>query len=229
MKKGGNAMRITAQMLNAQAMKAGMPIKHSTLLDYVKKDKMNSPLYEALNNNKRATVNSVKKGSYEKLDKVADKLNKSAKVLQGNDEKDIFEQAKISGDGSKVYESIEMFVDDYNDMITALKTSPNTINEFYRQMLSETSDEIKGSLKNIGVTFNDDGTADVDIAKIKKTDLETLEGLFGKESDFVSKVDFISGRISDNAEANIKSLSSTYNSGGNTYEASGKNRYDFFG
>ena len=67
------------------------------------------------------------------------------------------------------------------------------------------------------------------IAKIKKTDLETLEGLFGKESDFVSKVDFISGRISDNAEANIKSLSSMYNSGGNTYEASGKNRYDFFG
>ena len=65
--------------------------------------------------------------------------------------------------------------------------------------------------------------------KVKATDFATLESLFGKESDFVNKVEFLSTRISDNAEANVESLSSTYNAGGNLYSAMNSSKYDFWG
>lgn len=59
--------------------------------------------------------------------------------------------------------------------------------------------------------------------------METLQGLFGKESDFVQKIEFLSTRISDNAEANVESLGNAYNAGGNLYSAMSSSKYDFWG
>ena len=80
-----------------------------------------------------------------------------------------------------------------------------------------------------GITFAKDGTANADMEKIKAADFTTVEGLFGKESDFVNKVHFLSTRISDNAEANVESLSSAYNARGNLYSAMNSSKYDFWG
>ena len=57
----------------------------------------------------------------------------------------------------------------------------------------------KERLSGVGVTFAKDGTAEVNIEKLKTSDLEILVGLFGKDSNFVSKIQFLSARISDNA------------------------------
>ena len=221
-------MRITTQMLNESARQAGLP-NRSTLLDYIKNDGATNPLLEAMNRNKENVANTAKKSNYEKLDKEADQLTQSAQVLLQNGENSLFEQAKACGDNQKVYDSIENLFENYNSTLKALRTTSNTMNDFYRQMLLEAPAETKEGLAGVGITFAKDGTATVDMEKVKAADFATLEGLFGKDSDFVNKVEFLSTRISDNAEANVESLSSAYNSGGNLYSAMNSSKYDFWG
>ena len=144
-------------------------------------------------------------------------------------ENSLFEQAKTSDDNQKVYDSIEKLFGSYNSTLKELRNTSNTMNDFYRQMLLEAPDEVKESLSGVGITFAKDGTARVDMEKVKAVDLETLQGLFGKESDFVQKIEFLSTRISDNAEANVESLGNAYNAGGNLYSAMSSSKYDFLG
>ena len=222
-------MRITNQMLNESARKSGLPINRSSLLDYINKDGSSNPLLEALNKNKEIAANSAKKDSYEKLDKEAELLTQSTEGLLQDGENNLFEQAKATGDKQKVYDSIENLLESYNSTLKALRSTSNTMNDFYRQMLLEAPAEAKESLESVGITFAKDGTANIDMEKIKAADFTALEGLFGKESDFVNKVQFLSTRISDNAEANVESLSSAYNAGGNLYSAMNSSKYDFWG
>lgn len=219
-------MRITTQMLNESARKAGLPINHTSLLNYIKSDGKQNTLLDALN---KSNETSVKKGSYEKIDKESDKLMQAANNLLQDGENSLFEQAKESGDYQKVYDGIGKLFERYNGTIKALKSTSNTMNDFYRQMMLEASAETKESLSGVGVTFAKDGIAKVDMEKIKATDFETIEGLFGKDSDYVNKIDFLSAKISNNAEANIRSLNSAYNASGNIYAAIGNSKYDFWG
>ena len=222
-------MRITTQMLNESARQAGLPINRSTLLDYIKSDGATNPLLEAMNRNKENVANTAKKSNYEKLDKEADQLTQSAQALLQNGENSLFEQAKESGDNQKVYDSIENLFENYNSTLKALRTTSNTMNDFYRQMLLEAPAETKESLAGVGITFAKDGTATVDMEKVKAADVATLEKMFGKESDFVKKVELLSTRISDYVEANVKSLGNAYNSNGDLYSTTGSSKYDYLG
>jgi len=219
-------MRVTTQMLNESARKAGLPINNTSLLNYIKNEGTGNTLLDALN---KSNETSVKKGGYEKIDKEADQLMQAANNLLQDGENSLFEQAKTSGDYQKVYDGIENLFKRYNGTLKALKSTSNTMNDFYRQMMLEASVETKESLSGVGVSFAKDGTAKVDMEKIKATDFETLEGLFGKDSDFVNKIGFLSAKVSDNAEANIKSLNSAYNASGNIYAAMGNSKFDFWG
>ena len=222
-------MRITTQMLNESARKAGLPINNTSLLNYIKNDGTGNTLLDALNKKKETAATAAQKSDYEKLDKEADQLTQAAEVLLKDGENNLFEQAKTSGDNQKVYDSIEKLFGSYNSTLKELRNTSNTMNDFYRQMLLEAPDEVKESLSGVGITFAKDGTARVDIEKVKATDLETLQGLFGKESDFVQKIEFLSTRISDNAKANVESLGNAYNAGGNLYLAMSSSKYDFWG
>lgn len=222
------AMRITTQMLNESARKAGMPVNNTSLLNYVNRKGQGSTLLDALNRKKETAQKIEQKSNYEKLDKEADKLTQSAGGLLKEGENSIFEQEKENGDNQAVCDSIEKFFESYNSTLKELRNNSNTMNDFYRQMLTEAGIEEKESLSEIGITFAKDGTAKVDKEKVKAADLETLERMFGKESDFVGKVQFLSTRISDNAEVNIKSLGNSYNTSGSLYSAVGNNRYEFW-
>lgn len=222
-------MRITTQMLNESARKAGLPINNTSLLNYIKNDGTGNTLLDALNKKKETAATAAQKSDYEKLDKEADQLTQAAEVLLKDGENSLFEQAKTSGDNQKVYDSIEKLFGSYNSTLKELRNTSNTMNDFYRQMLLEAPDEVKESLSGVGITFAKDGTARVDMEKVKAVDLETLQGLFGKESDFVQKIEFLSTRISDNAEANVESLGNAYNAGGNLYSAMSSSKYDFLG
>ena len=103
------------------------------------------------------------------------------------------------------------------------------MNDFYRQMLIEAPEDAKEELAKVGVSFAKDGTASVDLDKLKSADIESLENLFGSKSEVVSKVKFIATRISNNAEASVKSYSSGYSSKGNLYNGSVNSRFDFRG
>ena len=219
-------MRITTQMLNESARKAGLPINHTSLLNYIKSDGKQNTLLDALN---KSNETSVKKGSYEKIDKEADKLIQAANNLIQSGENSVFEQAKTSNDYQKVYDGLVKLFERYNGTLKALKSTPNTMNNFYREMMLEASAETKESLSGVGITFVKDGTARVDMEKIKATDFETLEGLFGTESDFVNKIGFLAEKVSNNAEVNIRSLNSAYNASGSIYAAIGNSKVDFWG
>ena len=208
-------MRITTQMLNESARKTGLPVNGTSLLNYINNDdRNNNSLLSALNKKTTSVFDVENKKKYEKLGKEADKLTDSASVLQQERADNLFTQAKESGNNQKIYDSIENFFKNYNSTVKALKNTSDTMNNFYRQMLSDAAKEAEESLSGIGITFHKDGSANVDMDKVKKSDMETLENLFGSKSDFVSKVNFISTRISDNAEANVKSFSSSYSSNG---------------
>ena len=222
-------MRITTQMVNESARKSGLPINNTSLLNYIKTDGTGNTLLDALNKNKETSENSAQKNSYEKLDKEADQLTQVAENLLQDVEDSLFEQAKASGNNQKVYNGIESFFEKYNSTLTALRNTSNTMNDFYRQMMLETSAEANDNFTDIGIAFSKDGTAIVDMEKVKNADITTLESLFGTESDFVNKIEFLSTRISNNAEANIESLSSAYNANGSLYAAMGNSKFDFWG
>lgn len=225
-------MRITTQMLNETASKSGLPINNASLLNSsTDADGVNNSLLDALSKSseKELLADSKTNISYETLEKAADELKKYAETLLQDGENSIFGQAEESGDYQKVYDSIKGFFESYNNTLEALKGASGMMNEFYRQMLTETSEGIKESLGNVGITFDDKGTAVVDMEKLKQADPKTLEALFGSQSEFVGKVKVLSGRISDNAEENAKSLSSTYASNGNLYTAVTGSKYDVWG
>lgn len=216
-------------MLNETAAKSGLPINNASLLNSsLDADGVNNSLLEALNktDDKEVPVDSNVNIGYKNLKKSADELEKYAQMLLQDDENSMFSQAEESGDYQKVYDTILGFLEYYNSTLEELEGSSGMMNEFYRQMLGETSDGMAESLAEIGVTFAEDGSAIVDMEKLKQADAKTLEELFGSQSGFVSKTKVLATRISDNAEANSKSFSSTYASNGNLYTASTGSKYD---
>lgn len=221
-------MRITTQMLNATARKAGLPVNSVSLLNYINKGNSQNTLLNALNEKKAKAADAIKKNDYEKLDKEADKLTQAAESFLLEGENNLFERARSSGSTQEICDSVSKLLDSYNSTLKALRTSPNTMNDFYRQMLTEVAYDNRESLESVGVTFGKDGAAGVDMEKLKAADIDSLEKVFGKDSDFAKKTAFLAGRISDNAEANVESLGSQYDASGNSYYTA-SNKYDFWG
>lgn len=226
---GDKNMRITTQMLNESARKAGLPVNNTSLLNYINNKGEGNSLIDALNKKKETAVTATQKSNYEKLNKEAEQLTQAAEELLKDGENSLFEQEKTSGDNQKVYDSIEKLFSSYNSTLKELKNNSNTLNDFYRKMLAESTTEKEDLLAGIGITFAKDGTAKVDMEKVKASNIETLEEVLGKESELVSKMNFISTAISDNAKANIKSLNSTYNASGNMYSAINSSKYNLWG
>lgn len=222
-------MRVTTQMVNESAKRAGLPINHSSLLNHIGGNGEKHSLLAALDNRKSTVVGSENKKKYEQLGKTAEKLINSADALLQEGEKGIFLQDKKSGDEQKIYDSIKTFFADYNSSLKELKDTSGTLNDFYRQMIVETPADKREELVKVGISFAKDGIASIDMEKLKSADTDNLEKLFGSKSEVVSKVRFIASRISNNADASAKSYSSGYSSKGNLYNSSVNSRYDFRG
>lgn len=139
-------MRITTQMLNESARKAGLPVNNTSLLNYINNKGQGNSLLDALNEKKEIAKNAVQKSNYENLEQQADGLTKLAHALLQEGEKNLFEEAKESGDNQKVYDCIEDFFENYNSTLKELRNTSNTMNDFYRKMLTEATAEMKESL-----------------------------------------------------------------------------------
>lgn len=217
-------MRITDQVMNATARKAGVPVNLS-LVDYLNKNNKNSleDMFGVDSN-----TNSAKKSSYEKLEKKAEELAKSAQAFLTEGQDSIFAKAKESGDNEELYNAVERLLAGYNDTMKALKSSSSPLDGYYRQMLQDAAEENSEALKAAGITIEKDGTLRVDKDKLKETDIDSLEKLFGPSGTFSEKTAFLGERIADNAGANALSYSSKYNADGNSYAILG-NKYDIWG
>lgn len=220
-------MRITNQMLNESARKAGLPVNHMSLLNYVNNTDSGNSLLNALNKS-GSTENTVTKTSYEKLEKTAENLLQSAKIFTEEGEETIFSKAEESGDKQEIYDKVQTFVENYNSTLSALKNTSSPLDQYYYQMMQEAAEENSEKLGSIGITISKNGTAALDKDKLAAVDIDTLEQTLGASSGFSKKVAFLASRISDNARTNAESLSSRYSAKGDVYSAM-SNKYEFWG
>lgn len=220
-------MRVTTQMLNESARKAGLPIHNQSLLNYINGENTGNDLINALNQ-KTGSVNTEKKSAYEKLEQAADELRQKAETFTAEDESSLFTRAKESGNYQEIYDAAEALTDSYNAALKALGTVSGSLNNYYCQMLKEAAADNSEALEKIGITFSKDGTVVIDREKLKAADADSLEKALGASGTFASKIAFVAGRIADNAAANVQSLSSRYGSDGNLYSML-ENQYDFRG
>ncbi len=217
-------MRVTDQIINETARRAGVPVNMS-LVDYLNKSQKDdfSDVFGT-----EASTNLAKKNSYEKLEKKAEELVKNAQAFLAEGQDSMFAKAKESGDYEEVYSQVEKLLDSYNATLKSLKGSSSTLDSYYSQMLKDAAGENSEALKTAGITIGKDGTLSIDKEKLKELDKESLEKLFGPSGTFTEKIAFLGERVADNAGANALSYSSKYNASGNSYAAFGS-KYDIWG
>lgn len=151
-------MRVTTQMLNRAAEKAGLPVNRTSLLNYINGNSSNVSLANSLSKTKKA--DSVKKADYEKLETSADEAVKSMDKL-------------LSAGGENVTASdLQSFVDRYNDMLKSLSKTSDTLNSFYAQTVKDTVKRCQKELEQLGITMAKDGTLSFDKEKFKKFSTE---------------------------------------------------------
>ncbi|MDE6714021.1 MAG: hypothetical protein K2K20_09815 [Lachnospiraceae bacterium] len=219
-------MRVTNQMLNESAKRAGMPVNGHSLLDYVNGGNSNNMISEKLMASKR--LSKTEKTKYEKQEKAAEELDTIAQKLSASGKDSIWEKVKESGDTTEITKKAQELVEKYNQLLESMKDTSGALNEFYKRSLKELPDQHKEALAEIGITTKKDSSLEIDQEKLKGASLEQLEKVFGKDSKLTSRISYVSSRIADNASANLENLSGSYLPDGNT-TSTHLNKYDFWG
>lgn len=232
-------MRVTTQMLNQSAQKAGLPTNRASLLNYIRG---NNSLANALSKTNKA-ADTAKKSDYGKLEKAAQGAAASTDRLIS------------AGSENAAAADVQNFVDKYNDMLKSLGKSSDTLSLFYTQTAKDTVKEYKEELADLGVTVAKDGTLSFDKAKFEKLRAEQanaaaakdtvtdaaaqdgtaqesgaarLDALFAREGGLFSKLSFLASRVSDYADANAESFSDYYNAAGSRANVYSDGRYNFW-
>lgn len=251
-------MRITTQMLNRSAQRAGLPTNRNSLLNYINGSNSNVSLANALSKSNKA-ADATKKSDYEKLEKSADQTAASADKLL------------TAGSGNITASDLQSFVDKYNDLLKSLGKSSDTLNMFYAQTAKDTVKEYKQELAELGITVAKDGTLSFSKTVFEKfhaeqtaantagesaaagTDTETepteaagaeeskttdttaasklaakLNALFSREGGFFSKISYLASRVSDFADANAESYSGYYDAAGSRTNPYSSGKYNFW-
>ena len=151
-------MRVTTQMLNNAAAKAGIPVNRSSLLNYINGNSSNVSLANSLSKTQKS--DSAKKADYEKLETSADEAVKSMDKLL------------TSGGENITASDLQSFVDRYNEMLKSLSKTSDTLNNFYAQMIKDPVKGCQKELAQLGITMAKDGTLSFDKAKFEKFSAE---------------------------------------------------------
>ena len=215
-------MRITTQMLNKSFERAGLPIPRTSLLDYINKNTSGSILPTTLKQKNSTLYN---KKNYEKIKEEVDNLVEQTSVFTAKDRNNIFEKIKEGGEKKELYNHVEKMVNSYNSTLDVLKGSGDTMNRYYSQMMRLSAAENKEALSSIGIEVSSGGKLSIDKEKLEAADIETVEKVLGESGSFMTKTEFMADKISDNAKANVESVSSQYNARGNSYTEQ-LSRYD---
>ena len=218
-------MRMTDRVLNASALSSGLAVNNVSLVNQLGKNRQDS-LLDALE--KGSGASTGKKENYSKLRKAAEQLAQRTEELAKEGEDSIFARAKASGDREELSQSLQEFAKNYNDTLKRLRGTGAPLDVYYSQMLQGAAKDNSKALAGVGITFGRDGSMQIAKEALEKADLEELENLFGASGSFSSKVKFLAGRISGNAQANEASSSSQYDASGHSYAAY-SNLYDNWG
>lgn len=222
-------MRVTTQMLNESARKAGLPIHDKSLLNYINQGSNGNDLLNAISNKGNSKQNIVssrlQKSNFEKTEKQAEGLAEKAEAFLDKDN-NIFDKARESGDNKELLKSVKDMVSAYNDMVQTLGKETGAMSRLYLETLKSAAKENTEAFKKIGISTSKDGKLEIDEEKLAAAGVDDLENAFGSAGKFTSRVSFVAGRVADNAAANLESISNQYTSDGNAYAAALLNRFD---
>ncbi|MDE6312744.1 MAG: hypothetical protein K2M46_03855 [Lachnospiraceae bacterium] len=220
-------MRITTQMLNDTAKRAGLPIHNTSLLNYINQGESGNSLLSSLN--KKNRTSSLQNAAYEKLKRNGQALEKSAKTLASESDSSVFAKAKENGEKGELYKQASQLISNYNATVKALASTASPLNNYYKKMLQAASSDNKELLEKAGISIGKEGMLTINSKKFQEADMDTLEKALGNSSDFSQKVAFIGGRIADNAKAGIDSVNSQYSINGAAYSNYSSNQYNWWG
>lgn len=143
-------MRVTTQMLNETARKAGLPINNSTLLDYINNDSSADSMLNSINGSTSAATQMLKakvsKTGYENTDKSSEDLQNAIDKLAGK-KSTVFKDARESKDTSKVTAAAQELIDKYNSLVEVMSKTSSSLDEFYKKALKGLPESIKESLE----------------------------------------------------------------------------------
>lgn len=210
-------MRITSGMTGAASLEAGMSLTGNSLVNYLNGGDSDS-LVNSLGESHHSTANALSKGKYEKMREAAENLEQQAEKMKATDGKSLYDQARESGDLTEVQGEAKKLVSAYNTMLDKLRTDMTTMGRFYQQSLKEAAAENKDALKSIGISLDKNGRMNIDQEKFKSADADRLESVFGADGTLSAKLNLIAGKVTESAEANLKSVSSQYNAAGNSVD-----------
>ena len=223
--KGVDKMRVSDNMTNEMAKKAGLPINMRGAGESTK-----NTLLEALDNKKIEddyfTDSAVDTKKMKELTKTADNLIDIAETFDTDVKNNkLFEEAKNNNDMSNVIEKTKSFASSYNDLLKSLSSNNDGLFSLYYSELKNAYSDYKNEFADMGITFDKNGYMSVDEEKLKGADLDLLQGYMG---DLSHKANFLASRVSDNASAQAESISNRYDAYGNIF-SQGTSRYDYFG
>lgn len=228
-------MRITTQMLNESARKAGLPIHRNSLLDYMNGSSSvadSNTLLQALQTKSVNTASQIKNDNptkYRKQETAAEELYAQAQKFAKEGEESLFEEARNTKDVSKLQKETEALVENYNSLLSALNKSTDRLDAFYLQNLKEIVQDNEKGLSQIGISVSKDGSLAVDSDKFAASSVDDIEKLFGADSTIISKMSFLSEKVGDNAAANLASMSDSYLANGMSVNSYINSKYDLWG
>lgn len=223
-------MRITTQILTNTSREAGIPLVQEGLLDALNKEDTSVDLLEELNKSNNAKSASALQELFHKLRNASDDLKKDASGLMETGEDSLFGKAEETKDTEKILAGVKDMIDSYNKTLKLLKEADGSLNSFYYKELKNAAAASEEQLKAVGITQNKDGSLSIDEKVLESTDYDTLKKVFGSESKFTQRTEYISDKVSENARANAESISNQYNAKGLSYsDYSEANKYNFFG
>lgn len=217
-------MRITKGMLNRHNG-GGLISSRKSLLSYTKSGKTGgSSRLSALNAKAGKTSSAAStaaaryiKSGYEKLEKSADSLEKQVGSL-----------GEKADRGTLSAADVECLLSNYNNTLNNLYQCDGSLNNFYRQSLKQAATDNLNALREIGISYGNDGSLSLNRTTFGKADAEKARAALGSGSGFMKRLGIVAGRVSDSAAANARTASSRYNAGGdisNSYFS----KYNFLG
>lgn len=169
--------------------------------------------------NEESYVQKLINGSTEKLSAVSDKLNSLSTAVSDSVKKldDAFKVASESGsiDYDAAYSAAESFVESYNSLSSAIKSSGDKTVSNKSQFIANMTNAYTRKLNKVGITANADGTLSLDKDTFNSASSEDLEKVFGKKDTFASFMDNQAQQLSAYAQTDLYRNANAYSSAGN--------------
>ncbi|MBN7772200.1 hypothetical protein [Clostridium aminobutyricum] len=134
------------------------------------------------------TTGTTQLGVYGNIKTSAASVRTSASKLASTETTSIFGSAAENNDTSAVVKEVKTLIRDYNSMVSNMKTSGSSVNNYFTKELSAYLSQDKTTLEKIGIKIEDNGSLTVDEKTLEKASLDDLKEVFNGTNSLSSKL-----------------------------------------